>query len=69
MDAQQAAFDIANSEEYVNFPDDELQTAISLVDANTGQVKALVGGRKQEGQLLTNRATSTDRPTGSTIKP
>lgn len=69
MDAQQAAFDIANSEEYVNFPDDELQTAISLVDVNTGQVKALVGGRKQEGQLLTNRTTNTDRQTGSTIKP
>lgn len=69
MDAQQAAFDVANTNNYVAFPDDELQTAMSLIDVNTGQVKALVGGRLQEGQLLTNRTTNTDRQTGSTIKP
>ncbi|WP_208560850.1 transglycosylase domain-containing protein [Marinilactibacillus kalidii] len=69
MDAQQAAFDIANSNDYVNFPDDELQTAMSLVDVNTGQVKSLVGGRMHEGQLLKNRTTQTNRPSGSTIKP
>lgn len=69
MEAQQTAFDIANSEDYINFPDNELQTAISLVDVNTGQVKALVGGRMQEGQLLRNRTTEAARPTGSTIKP
>lgn len=69
MEAQQTAFDIANSEDYINFPDDELQTAISLIDVNTGQVKALVGGRMQEGQLLRNRTTEAARPTGSTIKP
>lgn len=69
MEAQQTAYDIANSEDYINFPDDELQTAISLVDVNTGQVKALIGGRMQEGQLLRNRTTEAARPTGSTIKP
>lgn len=69
MEAQQIAYDVVNSEDYVNFPDDELQTAVSLIDVNTGQIKAMVGGRKKDGQLLRNRATNNDRQTGSTVKP
>lgn len=69
MDAQEHVYDVINSDEYVNFPDDELQTAVSLIDVETGQVRALGGGRNQEGQLSTNRATGLDRNVGSTIKP
>src|SRR5699024_2175352 len=48
---------------------DEIQTAASLVDSSTGKITALIGGRKLEGQLLTNKATGLDRSVASTIKP
>lgn len=69
MDAQEHLYELINSDEYLDFPDEELQTAVSLVEAETGQVHALGGGRNQEGQLSTNRATGLDRNIGSTIKP
>lgn len=67
--AQQRVFDVLNSDDYVDFPNDEIQSAVSLVEADTGKIRALGGGRKQEGQLLTNRTTELDRNIGSTIKP
>lgn len=66
------------AEEYylndANFPklsnQDILQSAIVISDHNTGQVKAVVGGRgkKSEARVL-NRATQSTRQPGSTIKP
>ena len=48
---------------------DEEQVSIVLIDNTTGYVKAMVGGRgKKEGSLLYNRATSSLRQPGSTIK-
>jgi Membrane carboxypeptidase/penicillin-binding protein len=44
------------------------QAAMTIVDNATGQIKAMVGGRKTTGQLLYNRAVSTRQP-GSSIKP
>ncbi|WP_051912458.1 PBP1A family penicillin-binding protein [Carnobacterium funditum] len=69
MDAQKRLFDILNSDEYVNFPDQNLQAAVSMVDAKTGQLKAMGGGRNQEVQLGTNRAAEMNRSVGSAIKP
>lgn len=69
MDAQKKLFDILNSEEYVSFPDQNLQAAVSMVDAKTGQLKAIGGGRNQEVQLGTNRAAEMNRSVGSAIKP
>lgn len=69
MEAQEQLYEIINSDEYVEFPDDEIQTAVSLIDVETGQVRALGGGRNQEGQLSENRAIRLDRNIGSTIKP
>ena len=69
MDAQKKLFDILNSDEYVNFPDKNLQAAVSMVDAKTGQLKAIGGGRNQEVQLGTNRAAEMNRSVGSAIKP
>lgn len=69
MDAQKKLFDILNSDEYVNFPDQNLQAAVSMVDAKTGQLKAIGGGRNQEVQLGTNRAAEMNRSVGSAIKP
>ena len=67
--AQQVLYDTVNTDDYVNFPNDEIQTAASLIDSTTGKITALIGGRNLEGQLSTNRATSLDRSVGSTIKP
>lgn len=69
MEAQEHMYNVLNSDEFVSYPDEELQAAVSLVDAETGQIRALGGGRNQEGQLSTNRATDLDRNVGSTIKP
>lgn len=69
MDAQKRLFDILNSDEYVNFPDQNLQAAVSMVDAKTGQLKAIGGGRNQEVQLGANRAAEMNRSVGSAIKP
>lgn len=67
--AQQLLFDVANTDEYVEFANDEIQAAISLLDSETGKVTALIGGRKYDGQLSDNRAIGMQRDVGSTIKP
>ena len=61
---------------YKEFKDDdnypwaaeEPQSAMVVCDVKTGQVKAMVGGRKTSGKKLFNRATSPRQP-GSSIKP
>lgn len=45
------------------------QSATVIYDYRTGQIKALVGGRDVEGSRILNRATSSPRQPGSTIKP
>ncbi len=45
------------------------QSATVIMDYKTGQLKALVGGRDVEGARILNRATSSPRQPGSTIKP
>lgn len=45
------------------------QSATVIMDYRTGQIKALVGGRDIEGNKLLNRATSSQRQPGSSIKP
>lgn len=44
------------------------QSAMVIVDNDTAQIKAMIGGRGASGRLLYNRATSTRQP-GSSIKP
>lgn len=68
-DAQQLLFDVANTNDYVEFPDDDIQTAMTLVDSATGKVTAIIGNRKVEGQKLRNQAIESNRSIGSTIKP
>ncbi len=69
--AQKLLYDVVNSDEYVNFPNDELQTAVTLVDSASGKLTGLIGGRKLDGQgqRLLNRATRNARSVGSTMKP
>ena len=56
-----------------NFPsavtdDGKVESAMVIVEVGTGQVKAMVGGRKTNGEQLFNRAVNPRQP-GSSIKP
>lgn len=44
------------------------QAAMTIVENSTGEIKAMVGGRKTKGKLLYNRAVEPRQP-GSSIKP
>ncbi|WEV61202.1 PBP1A family penicillin-binding protein [Streptococcaceae bacterium ESL0729] len=69
--AQQRLYDIVNSDDYVNFPDDDMQVASTVTDVKSGAVVAQIGGRKvPEGTVFgNNQAVNTDRDWGSTMKP
>lgn len=47
----------------------KLQSAASIMDYRTGQVKVLIGGRGNQPQMSLNRAYDTLRSIGSTTKP
>lgn len=67
--AQEKLYQIVNNNEAVVFPDDELQTASSIIDVDNGQLVAIIGGRKQEVSMGLNRANTLNRSIGSTMKP
>lgn len=71
IDAQQKLYDIVNTDEYVDYPDDEMQAAVTMIDVNTGQVKAQIGGRHfpEDSASNQNFAVNTMRDFGSTMKP
>lgn len=70
-DAQNRLYSIVNGDEYVQYPDEDLQIAATLVDSETGKVTAQIGGRNiaDDVYLGLNRAVSTNRDFGSTVKP
>jgi len=69
-DAQRYVYDLLNSEDSaINFPDDEFQAGVALIDTTTGEIKALGGGRNQKVSRSYNYATQIERQPGSTIKP
>ncbi|MGC3625271.1 penicillin-binding protein, partial [Enterococcus faecium] len=45
LDAQKKLYDNVNTDQYVSYPDDEMQVASTHIDTNTGKVKAQIGGR------------------------
>ncbi len=45
LDAQKQLYNIVNTDEYVTYPDDQMQVASTLIDTKTGEVKAQIGGR------------------------
>ncbi|HFI0419384.1 TPA: penicillin-binding protein PBP1A [Streptococcus suis] len=69
--AQQELWNIYNTDWYVNYPDDLLQVASTVIDVSNGKVVAQLGGRKQESNvsLGINQAVETNRDFGSTMKP
>ncbi len=52
-----------------NFPYDEMESSMTLVDVSTGEMKALMGGRNYTQIRGFNRAVSSHRQPGSSIKP
>ena len=71
LDAQKKLYDNVNTDQYVSYPDDEMQVASTLIDTNTGKVKAQIGGRHiaEDVTLGNNLAVNTSRDFGSTMKP
>lgn len=69
--AQQRLWDIFNTQQYVNFPDNLFQVASTIIDVNSGAVIAQLGGRKQPTDVTfgLNQAVQTNRDWGSTMKP
>lgn len=69
--AQKRLYDIVNSDQYVQYPDDEMQVAATLIDTNTGKVTAQLGKRNVEEDVVwgSNYAVNTGRDFGSTVKP
>ena len=69
--AQKRLWDIYNSDEYVNYPDNELQVASTIIDVTNGKVIAQLGSRHQSSNVSfgTNQAVETNRDWGCTMKP
>ena len=68
---QQRLWDVYNTDEYVAYPDDELQVASTIVDVTNGKVLAQLGARHQSSNISfgINQAVETNRDWGSTMKP
>ncbi len=71
QEAQKHLWDIYNTDEYVAYPDDDLQVASTVVDVSNGKVIAQLGARHQASNVSfgTNQAVETNRDWGSTMKP
>ncbi|GGI64849.1 peptidoglycan glycosyltransferase [Enterococcus alcedinis] len=71
LEAQRRLYDIVNTDQYIAYPDGQMQVAATLIDTETGKVTAQIGGRNiEEGAMLgENLATNTRRDLGSTVKP
>ncbi|VJI09446.1 penicillin-binding protein 1A [Streptococcus pneumoniae] len=71
QEAQKHLWDIYNTDEYVAYPDDELQVASTIVDVSNGKAIAQLGARHQSSNVSfgINQAVETNRDWGSTMKP
>ena len=71
QDVQKRLWDVYNTDEYVNYPDDEIQAASTIIDVSNGKVIAQLGSRHQASNVSfgINQAVETNRDWGSTMKP
>ncbi|MGX7106917.1 transglycosylase domain-containing protein [Hutsoniella sourekii] len=67
--AQKKLFDLVNNSQQIEFPNNQMQVASSVIDVTSGDLVAVIGGRKQEISMGLNRAATLNRSVGSTIKP
>ena len=70
-DDQQRLWDVYNTDQYVTYPDDDMQVASTIVDVSNGNVIAQLGARHQASNVSfgTNQAVETNRDWGSSMKP
>lgn len=68
LSAQKKLYDEANNS--VPFQSDDMQTGVAVTDPHNGQIVAMLGGR-HTGDVIygLNRATQTNRSSGSSAKP
>ena len=71
QEVQKHLWDVYNTDQYVNYPDDDIQAASTIVDVSNGNVIAQLGSRHQASNVSfgTNQAVETNRDWGSTMKP
>lgn len=70
FEAQNHVYDMLNSpNSEINFPSENLQAGVTLLDTQTGEIKAIGGGRNKNVKRGFNYATQLERQPGSTIKP
>ena len=71
QEVQKRLWDVYNTDEYVDYPDDDLQAASTIVDVTNGKVIAQLGSRHQSSNVSfgINQAVETNRDWGSTMKP
>ncbi|MBP2241340.1 penicillin-binding protein 1A [Cytobacillus eiseniae] len=67
--AQDYVENMLNSNDVVQFPNEEFQAGITLLDTKTGEIRAIGGGRNLEVKRGFNYAVDSRRQAGSTIKP
>ncbi|MCA1030475.1 PBP1A family penicillin-binding protein [Bacillus timonensis] len=60
---------LLSSDEIINYPNDDFQAGIALIDTKTGEIRALGGGRNQSATTRINFAIDPLNQPGSTIKP
>ncbi|WP_088007603.1 PBP1A family penicillin-binding protein [Indiicoccus explosivorum] len=65
-EVQQTVNQVMESDIFFN---NEVESALTVVDTDTGAIRAISAGRDYSGDVRINRATATDRQIGSTIKP
>lgn len=69
LDMQEHLYQTVHNQFSTIFPNDDMQTAVSIVDVDNGQLYAVIGGRNQKVAMGLNRAATLNRSVGSTIKP
>ena len=71
QEVQKRLWDVYNTDEYIDYPDDDLQAASTIVDVTNGKVIAQLGSRHQSSNVSfgINQAVETNRDWGSTMKP
>lgn len=71
LTTQNHLYQVVNTNEKINFPNDEVQVGITVLDPKTGQVMSQIGGRKvaDNVRLGMNLATEIKRDFASTVKP
>src|SRR5699024_580084 len=67
-DAQQETYDLLHAD-HIAYPDENFEAGLSLVDTETGAIKAVGGGRNFKAISYTNYGSHVQHQPGSTIKP